>query len=249
MEILSLRTIDLSEVSSKFQFVEQIGELYILKPRCEFGVIYPFLGKVYNLMKNKEKSWNHNYAYNRWIAKMIGNRNNILDVGCGDGTLALYLRTTDNDILGIDISDSSIQKANKKNIYRNVSFIQTPFEEFQANNESFDAIVFVASIHHMDMIKAIDKAKKLLAKNGVLIIVGLAKPSSLFDWIVELARIIPSKTISIIKKNITSEELEIDVSYDFPTMETVRQICKEKLCGYSLRFGLHYRYLLTWENN
>ena len=180
---------------------------------------------------------------------MIGKRNSILDVGCGDGTLALYLRTDDNDILGIDISDASIQKANQKNTYSNVSFVRTTFEDFQANNRHFDAIVFVASIHHMEMVNAIDKAKKLLAKQGVLIIVGLAKPSNLFDWIVELLRIVPSKIISLIKNNTTSEELNIDVSYDFPTMNEVREVCKEKLDGYSLRYGLHYRYLLTWEND
>ena len=200
-------------------------------------------------MQSGNVSWNHNYAYNRWVSKMIGKRNSILDVGCGDGTLALYLRTDDNDILGIDISDASIQKANQKNTYSNVSFVRTTFEDFQANNRHFDAIVFVASIHHMEMVNAIDKAKKLLAKQGVLIIVGLAKPSNLFDWIVELLRIVPSKIISLIKNNTTSEELNIDVSYDFPTMNEVREVCKEKLDGYSLRYGLHYRYLLTWEND
>ena len=199
-------------------------------------------------MKRNE-SWNHNYAYNRWVSKKVGKRNRILDVGCGDGTLATYLRTTDNEVLGIDISVSAIQKADKSNSYSNVSFLQTSFEDFQENNKKFDAIVFVASIHHMDMINAIDKAKKLLAKNGVLIIVGLAKPSNLSDWIVELARIIPSKIISVIKKNTTLEEMNIDVSYDFPTMKEVRQILNEKLYGYTLRYGLHYRYLLTWENN
>jgi len=200
-------------------------------------------------MKKQATPWNHNYAYNRWVSKKVGKRKHILDVGCGDGTLALYLRTSDNEVLGIDISDSSIQKANKKNAYSNVSFVQTSFEELAAKRESFDAIIFVASIHHMDMANAIDKAKKLLAKNGVLIIVGLAKPSTLIDKIVELARIIPSKIVSLIKENKTSEELNIDVSYNFPTMNQVRHICNQKLSGYILKYGLHYRYLLTWENN
>ncbi len=200
-------------------------------------------------MKKQVTPWNHNYAYNCWVSKKVGKRKRILDVGCGDGTLALYLRTSDNEVLGIDVSDSPIQKANKKNSYSNISFIRTAFEDFKVNSKRFDAIIFVASIHHMDMANAIDKAKKLLAKNGVLIIVGLAKPSGLFDWIVELGRIIPSKIVSSIKKNTTSEELDIDVSYKFPTMKKVRQICKEKLCGYTLVYGLHYRYLLSWENN
>lgn len=200
-------------------------------------------------MKKQKTPWNHNYAYHRWVSEKVGKRNRILDVGCGDGTLALYLRTTENNILGIDMSDASIQRANRKNTYRNVSFIRTAFEDFQENSHKYDAITFVASIHHMDMENAIEKAKKLLAKNGVLIIVGLAKPSSLFDWIVEFARIIPSKIVSTMMKNTTSEELDIEVSYHFPTMKKVRQICNEKLYGYTLRYGLHYRYLLTWENN
>ena len=98
-------------------------------------------------LNEKEKtSWNHNYAYNRWVSKKIGKRNSILDVGCGDGTLALHLRTTNNKIIGIDIADSSIQKANNKNVYSNVSFIRTSFENFQANNRDFDAIVFVHTL-------------------------------------------------------------------------------------------------------
>lgn len=200
-------------------------------------------------MKSKIIPWNHNYAYNRWVSRMIGKRKIILDVGCGNGTLTQYLRTDDNDILGIDISNDSIQQANQRNAYSNVSFVRTTFEDFQANNRYFDAIVFVASIHHMEMVNAIDKAKELLAKQGVLIIVGLANPSSLLDWIVELLRIVPSKIISSIKNNTTSEELNIDVSYDIPTMNEVRHVCKEKLNGYSLRYGLHYRYLLTWKND
>ena len=199
-------------------------------------------------MKKNKPLWNHNYAYHGWIAGIVGTRKHILDVGCGNGMLAMFLRKEDNEILGIDPSGPSVQSARERNTYRNVSFQQTAFEDFDASDRKFDAVIFVASLHHMNMRDAVCRAKALLAKNGVLIVVGLAKPSTLLDWVVEAARIIPSKMITAMKHNTSSEELHVDVSYDFPTMNQVRQLCREQLDGYSLRYGLHYRYLLTWEN-
>ena len=98
------------------------------------------------------------------------------------------------------------------------------------------------------MAEAIQKAKLMLEENGILIIVGLAKPSNFFDWVIELSRIIPSGIMSAVKQNTSSEELAIDVSYAFPTMGEVRRIGRKFLPGCKLRHGLHYRYLLTWKN-
>lgn len=198
-------------------------------------------------MKNK-LPWNHNFAYNKWIKNTLGDRKNILDVGCGNGILSIFLRNDNNLIVGIDPSDSSIKTANVQNEYDNVNFIQITFEGFEVK-QKFDAVIFVASIHHMNMEDAINKAKTLLNNNGILVIVGLAKPSSVLDWFVECARIIPSGIISFLKKNRTSEDLCIDVSYDFPTMNEVRRICNDKLQGYKMKYGLHYRYLLTWKKH
>ena len=191
--------------------------------------------------------WNHNYAYNRWISNKIGSRRKILDVGCGNGILSLFLRNDENYVLGIDPSERSVRRANEQNMYSNAAFILTTFEDFQPNAQSFDAVIFVASIHHMSMVEALEKAKSLLAENGLLLIVGLAKPSNFLDWVVELLRIVPSRFISAVKQNTTSEELDMEVSYDFPTMGEVRRIVRQVLPGHKMRYGLHYRYLLSWE--
>lgn len=198
-------------------------------------------------MKKEKKPWNHNYAYHKWITKTVGGRKRILDVGCGDGTLARLFGTADHSVLGIDPSASAIERANAQNTGGSVSFVQASFESYDFGGQAFDAVVFVASLHHMDMAEALAKAKTLLEENGVLIVVGLAKPSSLRDRLVEAARVVPSWIVSTAKKNVTSEELEIDVSYEFPPMDEVRRICGELLPGYAIRYGLHYRYLLTWE--
>ena len=51
------------------------------------------------------------------------------------------------------------------------------FEAFDMERK-FDAVTFVASLHHMNMKAAIEKAIGLLEDDGVLLIVGLAKPST-----------------------------------------------------------------------
>ncbi len=194
------------------------------------------------------KVWNHNYAYHNWIIKRINNNSTVLDVGCGDGTLCFKLSSC-NKVVGIDPSENSIKIANQNNTYDNVSFINDDYLKYNFK-EKFDVIIFVASIHHMNMEKALLKAQRLLKKNGKIIIVGLAKPSTIIDNIIELFRVIPSFIISKIKRNKTSEELNIETNYTFPTMNEVRLTIKKILVSnYKLRQALHYRYLLTWNKN
>ena len=110
----------------------------------------------------------------------------------------------------------------------------------------FDAIAFVASIHHMNMKESLQKAKSLLSPSGKLLIVGIAEPSTILDWIVEAVRIIPSKLISAVHNMKTSEELEIKTDYHFLKMNDVRSIIRQELPGASIKYALHYRYLLEW---
>lgn len=44
----------------------------------------------------------------------------------------------------------------------------------------------------MDMRKALEKAKSLLVENGIILVVGLGKPSSFLDYIIEGLRVIPN---------------------------------------------------------
>lgn len=197
-------------------------------------------------MKSELKYWNHNIAYYKWIKRKVKNKRNILDVGCGDGTLVNFLSDSNKKIIGIDSNKKSIELANK-NKKENTYFYNQSFEEYK-ENKKFDAIIFVASIHHMDIYFSIKKAKSLLRKNGIIIIVGLASPSNFKDKLIDLLRVIPSKTISLFHKHKTSEALGIKTNYKFPTMNEIRVINKKLLSNCKMKSGLHWRYLLTWEN-
>ena len=189
--------------------------------------------------------WNHNTAYYKWIKTETINCRSLLDVGCGDGALIAYLNDGSKELLGIDPEQSCIDKAHSRYETANTIFMCLGFEYYDTD-QKFDAITFVASLHHMNMKATIEKAVDLLKDDGVLLIVGLAKPSNVIDYIVEGLRIIPSSVISKIKHMRSSESKNIPVSYDFPNMNEVRKTANTLLPGHTIKYGLFYRFLLKW---
>lgn len=198
-------------------------------------------------LKNMDNQsyWNHNTAYYKWIEKRIHDCGAVLDVGCGDGFLISYLDDGKKKLTGIDLDKDCITKAQILNKGANCTFLCGNFVEY--NSEStFDAVIFVASIHHMDMKCALEKAKALLSPGGRIIIVGLAKPSTFWDYTLEALCIIPSKVISIYHNMKSSEDLNIPTSYNFPKMTTIHDVTSAIIPNAKIRNALHYRYLLEW---
>lgn len=189
---------------------------------------------------------NHNTAYYPWQRRKTENCRTIPDAGCGDGSLARFLDDGTKKITGTDPDIRCIERADSLNESSGLRFSCCSFEDHTPDMR-FDAIVFVASIHHMDMTEALRKAKALLSPSGKLLIVDLAAPSSITDRVVEAARAIPSKVISALHRMQTSEELNLPVVYDYPRMIDIRNIVKKELPGARIRYGLHYRYLLERE--
>ena len=197
---------------------------------------------------NRPNHWNHNTAYYPWIRKHLSGCRSVLDVGCGDGALARCLNDGEKEIVGIDADPAILRKASLLNSGYSSQFVCCPFEDYDPGRK-FDAVVFVASLHHMDMTPALERAKALLALGGKILIVGLAKPSGFLDYSLESVRIIPSKLSSLLHRMQSSEELSIRTSYDYPQMREVRRTVSTILPHARIRYGLHYRYLLEWRSS
>ena len=89
----------------------------------------------------------------------------LLDVGCGDGTVAERLQaSTPVVVTGIDHSLDAVRSAHD----RGVRAIATDF--FDYRDGPFDALLFSRSLHHLAPLpKALEHAYDLLAPGGLLI--------------------------------------------------------------------------------
>lgn len=201
-------------------------------------------------MLNGNEYWTHNTAYHNWILSHARGRTRVLDVGCGDGLLVQRLSRVCGEVIGIDLHLPSIKKAKiRLNGIPNISIITSGFEDYEVQPESFDLIVFVASLHHMEHAFCIKKAKNLLSPNGKLLIVGCAKPVSLVDWLIEILRIVPARLGSLFHGEKQGGDIGVPTAGPKASLTDIRELSRAELPGANIRQGLYYRYLLSWTNS
>lgn len=95
----------------------------------------------------------------------------ILDIGCGNGNISIYLGMQGYQVTGIDISEKTIRKARSINRLPNVEFKVSSAEALGNTNETFDAIVCSEVLEHLrDPGMILSYVGRLLGFNGILIV-------------------------------------------------------------------------------
>ncbi len=105
----------------------------------------------------------------RLILKNINNMNkvSIIDIGCGDGKFLEKLNPKKFEKFGLEINLQAVENCKKKNI----SMFDKPLTSLDFKNKKFDAITLWHSFEHMENpLETFHKIKKVLSKNGVLIL-------------------------------------------------------------------------------
>ncbi len=127
--------------------------------------------------------WDHNQQYQIYLLKQIvGKVNTCLDVGCGTGELTNKLALKSRKTIGIDVSKTMIEEAQKRRTNNNIIFVNNDIDTFLNNtNEKYDVIISIATFHHLDMEKTLKRLKASLNDNGLILILDLYKNRTLFE--------------------------------------------------------------------
>jgi ubiquinone/menaquinone biosynthesis C-methylase UbiE len=95
----------------------------------------------------------------------------IIDVGCGDGSLVRLLTRKGAHATGIEASPKQLALARAAETVGDERYIQGYAEELPADSRSADIVIFLNSLHHVnvdDLAQALKEAARVLKHGGVL---------------------------------------------------------------------------------
>ena len=121
-----------------------------------------------------------------FVASYLPSGGAVLEVGCGDGRVALELLNRGYRVVGVDSDQELIARAQE----RGVPAVLASWPEFEC--APVDAVAFTRSLHHISPLqKAVGKARDVLRPAGMLLVEDFAfdeadKPT--IDWFLEVLR-------------------------------------------------------------
>lgn len=130
-----------------------------------------------------DDEWNHNSHYHAFLLKRVPARcAQALEVGCGTGGFARLLAQRAERVLALDLAPQMIRVARDRAKHlANIEFQVADAATWQFPAERFDCIVSIATLHHLPLGEMLDKIKRSLTPNGVLLVLDLFRAEGLAD--------------------------------------------------------------------
>jgi len=167
--------------------LEKTDPKYALKRLLELDNFIYLLTGMYSLSYGKgihvKKRLTKYVDYFTSQAKKMGGP--CLDIGCGDGELAINIAKQKIKITGIELSLEQIKKAKEKNSYKNLNFIHGDILNYKSKDLKFKTIILSNVLEHIkNRVLFLKKIKKQFSAKYFLIRVPVFDR----DWRVPLKK-------------------------------------------------------------
>ncbi|GAA2058433.1 class I SAM-dependent methyltransferase [Williamsia deligens] len=189
--------------------------------------------------------WNHNIHYHRVVLDAVPDgARTALDVGTGDGLLAADLATVVGSVTGIDADAEVLTSARRES--SSVTWVHGDVMTHPFAPESFDVVASVATLHHLgDPATALRRLAGLTAPGGVMVVVGLARTSTLGDVAIHLVGQLQHRILSA--RHGFWEHTAPKIWRQSHTYREMRTAAEEMLPGSRWRRLPMWRYAIVWR--
>ncbi len=205
-----------------------------------------------------QEGWDHNNHYHRFLLKQLPSHcSTVIDIGCGTGEFARLLAERADRVIAIDLSSKMVEVAKQRSRqYANIDFQVGDVLQWEFPVERFDAIVSIATIHHVPIDILLPQLKSALKSGGRLVILDLLEYESLQDSLSDLIAVPLNWLFQMFKNRhikpspeaaaAMREHLRTD---KYLTLSQAQRIYKKSLPGAKVRKHLFWRYSLVWEKS
>lgn len=194
-------------------------------------------------------NWNHNNHYHNYILKHLPtNKSLALDIGSGDGEFSYKLSKRFQQVICLEPDLNSFNYTKKVYQSTNIKPLNSLLADFDHEERTFDFIVCIASIHHMDMETSLNKMKSLLKNGGKIVILGLYRESSMVDLLISLCAIIPNILMNKRSKHKSGYQFDIKTAPALLTIKEIKKVLTRSLGSFTFKRHLFWRYSVVYEN-
>lgn len=129
------------------------------------------------------QEWNHNRAYHaRLLAALPERMDALLEVGCGAGEFTREVAARARRVVALDLSAEMLARARAAPCAPSIEWRRGDFLAHDFGAERFDAVVSIATLHHLPLEAGLARMAELLRPGGKLCALDVFEDRSLAGW-------------------------------------------------------------------
>lgn len=203
---------------------------------------------------NAAHPWSHNDAYVGFVlrqARTVRRRGGTtaVDVGCGTGNLLRRLATSFPYVTGIEQDAETARiAAESLSAFTAVTILHRSFGDEPA--QAYDLIAFIASLHHLPLYSALERARLALRPGGRIVIVGVARETRA-DAFRSSVSLLLNPLVGLIRHprraTGTPPHMRAPTAQPRDSFPEIQRVAREILPGIRMRRRLFWRYTAVWS--
>lgn len=223
-----------------------MSERSMQKVRQDFDRIAPF----------ETERWNRNNHYHDFLLENLPAQcPRALEIGCGIGTFTRLLAERAESVTALDLSPQMIRTAeNLSRTRANVDFRIGDVLEIDFPDAYFDAVVSIATFHHLPLEKVLPKLKKTLKIGGRLLVLDVSRVETVGDLCVGALAAPLASVLGILRNGFARPSREEREAWKrhaktdrLLSFAEAKRIFPAYLENASVRRHFFFRYSVVWE--
>ncbi len=208
----------------------------------------------------EQQRWDHNNHYYSFLLNQLpSSGQKVLEIGCGTGEFSRILAARGWQVCAIDLSPNMIELARSQSS-PNIDFQVANVLEWEFPIEEFDAVVSIATLHHVPLDVLLPKFKAALKPGGRLVVLDLVELEG-FDRLSDVVAVPLNWVYQVVKNrgiqrclhraSRSTEAIEAMKEHlrtdEYLTMSQAKDVYSQFLSNVQLKRHLFWRYSAVWQ--